>query len=116
VIAYQRDLAGIHIHLAKMQFQHKLYEQAAESYARAHNVLQPIADRTPSLRWDLAKALHGLGFLHKQRGNRQQAVGHLRQAREHLQILTTDFPEKEQYMLDLNLVESLLADLSKQEK
>jgi tetratricopeptide (TPR) repeat protein len=99
-----------------MQFQHKLYEQAAESYALAHNVLLPIADRTPSLRWDLAKALHGLGFLHKQRGNRQQAVGHLRQARDHLQILTTDFPEKEQYMLDLNLVESLLADLSKQEK
>ncbi|NIP86735.1 MAG: protein kinase, partial [Planctomycetales bacterium] len=114
VIAYQRDLAGIHIHLAKMQFQHQLYDQAAESYAKAQNVLQPIAERAPLLRWDLAKALHGLGFLHQQRGNFQQAAGHLQQAKEHLQILTGQFPDREKYRRDLQQVDTLLAELSKQ--
>ncbi|MGB6045305.1 MAG: serine/threonine-protein kinase [Pirellulales bacterium] len=116
VIDYRRDLAGIYIHLARWEYELDSYEKAAEFYDKARQELLPIMEKSPLIRWDLSKALHGLGFLYVKQGDHQKAADVLTEAREQLDVLIVDHPQNGEYRRDRDKVQELLAKVSIQEK
>jgi tetratricopeptide (TPR) repeat protein/predicted Ser/Thr protein kinase len=108
VVDYQRDLAAIFIETGYLQFGQGRLDRASETYDAARKILEPLADKDPDLRCDLAVTLRQLAAICTSEGRTEEAEQNLNLARQHLEMLTSRHPDNKRFRNDLSAVIALL--------
>ncbi|MDA1053350.1 MAG: serine/threonine-protein kinase [Planctomycetota bacterium] len=108
VFDYQKQLAGLHVSLGRLQISCQDVDAAVASVQMAITTLLPLADKTPDFRRDLAVAYRELAVALLQQQQVDSAMSNLKSSIASFRLLTDEWPENEEYRADLQRSEMLL--------